>query len=182
MDEAAGVRWWALVLVLVLAACARPLPPAGFANSGPDFDPVAFFTGHVSSWGVQENAAGAPVAIVTTDCNGASTAPGQIQMTQVLRVGSSRPQTRIWRLRRVSGGLYVATANDMAGEADATVSGRMLHWRWILRARPGNSLLNVTMEQWMYQMADGAVVIRTVVTKLGFRVARVTEQFEREPG
>jgi hypothetical protein len=171
-----------LALVLALAACSQPLPPAGFADSGPNFDPVAFFTGHVASWGVRENSGGAPVAIVTTDCNGAGTGPGQIRMIQVLRVGSSKPQTRIWQLRRISPSSYVATANDMAGEADATVSGRALHWRWILRASPGNPLLNVTMEQWMYQMADGGVVIRTVITKLGFRVAQVTEQFEKQPG
>ncbi len=176
------MRWVVLVVVLALAGCSRPLPPVGFAGSGPDFDPVAFFTGHVTSWGVQENSAGAPAAIVTTDCEGTSTAAGAIQMVQVLHIGSSKPQTRIWHLRRVSPTAYVATANDMDGEADATVSGRALHWRWILRARPGNLLLNVTMAQWMYQMADGAVVIRTVVTKLGFRIAQVTEQFEKQPG
>ena len=171
-----------LAVLLALAACARPLPPAGFAGSGAAFDPLAFFTGHVASWGVQENRAGAPAAIVTTDCTGVATAPDTIRMVQVLHIGQGKPQTRIWQLRRVGPAAYVATANDMAGEADATVSGRVLHWRWVLRASPGDPLANVTMEQWMYRMDDGAVVIRTVITKLGFRLAQVTEQFEKQPG
>jgi hypothetical protein len=35
------------------------------------------------------------------------------------------------------------------------------------------------MDQWMYQMSDGAVVVRTVVTKLGIRLVEITEQFEK---
>ncbi len=168
-------------LLLPLAGCAQPLPPAGFAGSGPLFDPVAFYTGHVTSWGVEETRAGAPAAIVTTDCLGTATGPGSIRMVQVLHIGHARPQTRIWQLRRLSPTSYVATANDMAGEADATVSGRTLHWHFVLRASPGDPLANVTLTQWMYRMDDGAVVIRTIVTKLGFRLAEVTEQFEKQP-
>ena len=175
------MRRAALAAVLALAGCARPLPPAAFAGSGPNFDPLAFFTGHVTSWGVEENRAGAPVAIVTTDCEGVATAPDEIRMVQVLHIGGSKPQTRVWRMRRAGPAAYVATANDMAGQADATVAGRVLHWRWVLRSRPGDPLANVTMAQWMYRMDNGAVVIRTVVTKLGIRLAEVTEQFDKQP-
>jgi hypothetical protein len=42
---------------------------------------------------------------------------------------------------------------------------------------PGNPLMNVTMQQWMYRMEDGSVTIRTTVSKLGFIVAEITEQF-----
>jgi hypothetical protein len=54
-----------------------------------------------------------------------------------------------------------------------------MHWRWILETNPGNSLENVTMDQWFYQMQNGGVVIRTNVTKAGIRLIGITEEFEK---
>ncbi len=176
------MRLAGLICLLLLAGCARPLGKAGFADSGPSFDPLSFFTGHETSWGVEENRSGAPIAIVTTDCEGVVTGPHTIRMVQVLHVGKAPPQTRTWQFRQTGPQTYVATANDMAGQAKTTVSGRVLHWRWVLEADPGDGLENVLMEQWMYRMDDGAVMIRTVVTKLGIRLIEVSEQFEKQPG
>jgi hypothetical protein len=159
---------------LVLSACSSP--PA-FTGS---IDPVAFFTGHVTSWGVEEDRGGAPTGIVTTDCTGTQTGPGAIRMVQVLRVGAAAPQTRIWSLRALGGGLYEARANDMAGTTIGTASGRAFHWQWVLETRPGDPLTNVTMSQWFYQLDDGSVMIRTVVTKLSVRLIEVSEVFHKD--
>jgi hypothetical protein len=168
-----------LPFLLLLAGCTAPLAPAGFAGSGPAFDPLAFFTGHVSSWGVEENRAGQPIAIVTTDCTGTPTGPDSIRMVQVLHMSSGSTQKRVWQLTRTGPATYRATANDMDGDTIGTAGGPAFHWRWILETSPGNSLKNVTMDQWMYQMPDGAVMIRSVVTKLGIRLIEVSEQFRK---
>jgi hypothetical protein len=168
-----------LTILLALTGCAAPLTPAQFAVSGPAFDPITFFNGHVTSWGVEENRAGQPIAIVTTDCTGTPTGANSIQMVQVLRISTGPAQTRTWQLQRTGANTYVATANDMDGSTLGTAAGRAFHWRWILETSPGNALKNVTMEQWMYQMSDGAVMIRTIVTKAGIRLVEVSEQFEK---
>jgi hypothetical protein len=173
------MRW--LVGLLLLAGCGAPMAPAGFAGSGAAFDPIAFFTGHVTSWGVEENRAGQPTGIVTTDCVGTPTGPHSIRMVQMLHVGGG-VQTRTWQLTQSADGTYAATANDMAGQAIGVVGGRAMHWRWTLETAPGNSLKNVTMDQWFYRMGDGAVMIRTVVSKLGVRLIEVSEQFEKVAG
>jgi hypothetical protein len=172
------MRFWHLAALLVLAGCSAPLGPAGFAQTRPVFDPVAFFTGHVTSWGVEENRGGQPIAIVKTDCQGVVTGPGRIAMVQVLHVGNAPPQTRRWQLWQAGQG-YEATANDMAGHTTGWASGRALHWRWVLETRPGNPLLDVTMDQFMFRMDDGSVMIRTVVTKFGVRVVEVSERFAK---
>jgi hypothetical protein len=157
-------------VLLLLAAPARAAP----------FNPVQFFNGHVTSWGVEENRAGAPIAIVTTECDGHPAGGAGIEMVQTLHIGAAPPQTRIWLMRQTGPLTFTATANDMAGTAQGTVSGRVFHWRWILRTHPGDLLANVTMEQWMYMLDDGDVMIRTVVRKLGFRIVEVSEVFTHE--
>jgi hypothetical protein len=172
-------RRGAALLARCLTACTAPVPPPGLAAGGPQFNPVAFFTGHVTSWGVEENRAGDPTAIVTTDCTGTPSGPNSIRMVQVLHIGAKPPQTRIWTITQTSPASYAATANDMTGTATGTVTGRAFHLRWVLDASPGNPLAKVTMDQWMYRMDDGAVMIRTVVTKLHVRLLEVSEQFEK---
>jgi len=168
-----------LLFLLALTGCTAARGPNAFAAPGPAFDPLAFFDGHVTSWGVEENRAGQPIAIVTTDCVGRMTGPGRLAMVQTLHVGSGPAQIRHWTLWRAGPGRYEATANDMDGAAFGVASGRNLHWRWVLESKPGHSVANVTMDQNFYQMDDGAVMIRTIVTKFGVRLVEVSEQFER---
>lgn len=170
-----------MLAALLLAGCSTPLSRVGFAGSGANFNPVAFFTGHVTSWGVEENRAGQPTGIVTTDCIGTPTGPHSIQMVQKLQVGRT-VQTRTWQLTQTGADKYIATANDMAGDTAGIADGRAMHWRWVLETSPGNSLKNVMMDQWFYRMDDGAVMIRTVVSKLGIRLIEVSEQFQKQPG
>jgi len=88
-----------LAAALLLSGCGAPLKPAGFAGSGA-FDPVAFFTGHETSWGVEENREGQPTGIVTTDCVGTPDGAGGITMVQTLHTGG-KPMVRTWHLRRI---------------------------------------------------------------------------------
>jgi hypothetical protein len=167
----------ALAAFLLLSGCGAPLKPANFAGSG-SFNPIAFFTGHEKSWGVEENRDGQPTGIVTTDCIGTPDPAGGITMVQTLHTGGS-VTIRTWHLRKTGANTYLATANDMAGSATATAGGRAMHWRWILETSPGDALKNVTMDQWFYQMDDGAVMVRTVVAKAGIRLIEISEQFEK---
>lgn len=144
---------------------------------GPAFDPVRFFTGHVTSWGVMENPFGAPTHIVTTDCAGQAEGSDGLRMTQTLHIGTDPAQTRTWHMRRTSPGRFEATANDMVGTATGEASGRAFHWRWTLALQPGNALKNVTMEQWWYLQDDGSMLNRTIITKAGVVAAEVSEHF-----
>jgi hypothetical protein len=164
-----------------LAACSPPLPIARFAETTPGFDPVAFFTGHTHSWGVLEDRSGQPTGIVTTDCQGTVEGPDGLHMVQHLTLPDGTTQMRDWHMRRAAPHLFEATANDMVGTAGGEARGRVFHWRWILATKPGDALRNVVMDQWMYGEADGAMVNRTTIRKLGVVLAEVTEQFEHPP-
>ena len=170
-----GVRGAAFALVLALAGCGSGKKVTDFAGTTPVLDPVSFFTGHVRSWGVLERS-GAPTDVVTTDCVGTVEPDGSLHMVQMLDVGGDRSH-RDWHMRRTGAGQYEATANDMVGTAHGEASGRAFHWTWTLALKPGNSLYNVTMDQWWYAFDDGTMLNRTGISKLGVTVAEVTERF-----
>jgi hypothetical protein len=159
--------------LVLLGGCDREIAQLG----GPNFDPVSFFTGHVRSWGVVEGRSGAPNGTVVTDCQGNVDAQGQLHMTQTLTLQDGKPTQRLWTMWRDGPGTFKATANDMIGTAVGHSDGRVFHWTWDLARSPGNPLMTVAMEQWMYRLPDGNVMIRTTISKLGVILAEVSEQF-----
>lgn len=163
---------------LLLTGCAAPLRPEAFAATAPAFDPVAFWTGHTASWGVVENRDGAPTAIITTTTDGTAEGAGGLHMIQHV-MHDGKESVRDWHIRRLGDGQFEATANDVVGTVRGSPSGRTLHWSWTLAGKPGNPLFNVTMEQWMYLADNGTLLNRTIITKLGVRLAEVSEQFVR---
>jgi hypothetical protein len=169
-----------IVLFGALAGCTDPMPVSAFRGTVPGLDPVRFFTGHVRSWGVLEDRSGQPTDMVTTDCAGTPDGPDGLNMTQTLTIGSAMPTTRQWHMRRTGPNSFEATANDMVGTAKGELSGRAFHWRWTLALSPGNSLKDVTMDQWWYLQPDGSLLNRTTIRKLGLIAAEVTEHFVPE--
>lgn len=158
----------------LLAGCDNRPDPVG---AGPAFDPIGFFGGHTHSWGVIEDRSGAPSQWVVTDSHGERQGADRLLMVQHLTFQDGTTQQRDWTLWRSGPGRFDATANDMVGTARGRADGNTFHWQWVLARHPGNPLMNVTMSQWMYRLSDGTVMIRTTVSKLGFIVAEVTEQF-----
>jgi hypothetical protein len=171
------VRFLLLALCLTACGAGQPETLTNAGDGGPAFDPLAFFQGHTQSWGVIESRSGAPTEQVVTDSHGETDANGRLRMVQHLSFADGTTQERDWVMWRSGPDRFDATANDMVGQAQGASSGRMFHWQWVMARRPGNSLMNVTIEQWMYRMSDGSVTIRTTISKFGVIVAEVTEQF-----
>jgi hypothetical protein len=167
--------------LLALSGCDNAKPVGAFAGTAPPFDPVTFWTGHTHSWGVVENRIGGPTETVATDCIGTPEGTDGVHMVQTLTEGDGTVTHRDWHMKRVSPNHFVATANDMDGQAAGESAGRVFHWRWFWARKPGSALQTVSMDQWMYLMPDGTMMNRTTISKFGFILAEVTEQFSRAP-
>jgi hypothetical protein len=162
---------------MLTAGCARESKIPVSTSSSPAFDPVAFFDGQTRSWGVIRSRFGASTERIVTEGHGQRDGTDRLRMVQHLSFQDGTAQERDWTLWRSGPDQFKATANDMVGTAEGEANDRVFHWQWVLARSPGNPLMNVTMQQWMYRMDDGSVIIRTTVTKLGFVVAEVTERF-----
>jgi hypothetical protein len=166
----------------LVAGCDRKPEATASIGSGLAFDPIAFFDGNTHSAGVIENRSGAPTQRIVTDSHGDRDGADRLRMVQHLTFPAGKTQQRDWTLWRSGPDHFDATANDMVGTAKGEAQAGLFHWQWVLARSPGNWFMNVTMNQWMYRMDDGSVTIRTTVSKFGFIVAEVTEQFVRGEG
>ena len=165
-----------LLLAIVLTGCGS-LSPEKFADAGPPFDPQAFFTGRVRSWGVFENRAGEPSRRFTTASFGRRQGDTLV-LDQEFTYDDGSRQQRHWRIRRVDAHRFEATANDVVGTAAGEAYGNAFRWEYTVALRPGNPLFDVRLRQWMYLQADGrSMVNRATIRKLGVEVAQVTEFF-----
>lgn len=163
------------VTAIVASGCDRT--PAPSVGSGVPFDPLVFFDGHTRSWGVIESRSGAPTEWIVTDSHGEKDRYDRLRMVQHLSFQDGTKQERDWALWRSGPDRFEATASDMVGSAKGAADGNVFHWQWVLARSPGNSLMDVTMNQWMYRLEDGSVMIRTTISKLGVILAEVSEQF-----
>ena len=167
-----------LCVMMLLCGCAAPLQPKAFASTTPAFDPITFWTGRTASWGVVENRDGAPAQIITTTTNAMAQDMGDLHMVQHVVTGG-KESVRDWHIRRLGNNRFEASASDMVGTTSGSPSGRTLHWTWVLATKPGHDLFNVRMEQWMYLADNGTLLVRSIVTKFGVRLAEISEQFVR---
>lgn len=163
----------------MMAAGCTSLTPQRFASTGPAFDPRAFFTGRVHSWGVFENRAGEPTRRFTTASVGRRQG-GTLLLDQEFTYEDGTRQQRHWRIRSVDAHHYEATANDVVGTATGAAYGNAFRWEYTVALKPGNPLYNVHLKQWMYLQADDrSMVNRGTVRTLGVEAAQVTEYFRR---
>jgi hypothetical protein len=176
------MKWWLALVVCCVVLHAPKTEAAKLfpADTTPAFDPLAFFTGRTSSWGVFENRKGEPIRRVVTKTRSRMVRP-ELHMEQDLFIGDQPRSRRSWRLRRIDAHHFEGTANDIVGTARGRAEGNTFTWSFTLELKPGNPLSRVRMTQSMYLQPDRRTMInRSVIRKFGVQVAQVTEQFRRE--
>jgi hypothetical protein len=175
MNRLALVPLFALALAIAPTTCATEAPRV--FDSSPMLDPMAFFIGHTRSWGVMENSSGKATEIIRTETWG-RVVHGELRMEQDLYFSKSPKQHRSWRMRRLDGRHFEASANDMVGTARGEARGNAFVWSFTLATKPGDPLFNIGMTQHMFLQPDGRTLInRDTVRKFGLIIAHVTEEF-----
>jgi hypothetical protein len=174
-------RLAAWLLLLPAGACSEPLSPQGFTHVEPRLEPDRFFEGRTRSWGVVEDRNGEPRRRFTTEAVGRREG-AVLVLTQDLTFEGGETQRRVWRLRRVDGSRYEATANVVVGVATGEAHGNAFRWHYTLALGPDAAVASVDLRHWMYLQDGGATLVnRVAITKLGAVVGQVTEYFRRVP-
>ncbi|MBE59366.1 MAG: hypothetical protein CMD66_08270 [Gammaproteobacteria bacterium] len=169
-----------LIVAVSLAGCATSLDGERYRSVGPSFDLFEFFNGTVRAWGLVQNRGGEVVQKFEVDIRGTVTG-NRITLDETFRYAiGTGPTKRVWKVDRLDNGEYRGVADDVLGEATGSVYGNAFRWSYRMEIPVGNTLYEVSFEDWFWAIDDRRLLNRSYIQKFRFDMAEVTIFMERQ--
>jgi Protein of unknown function (DUF3833) len=92
---------------------------------------------------------------------------------------SDGSRQRVWTLKKLSGGRYTGTDDDVVGIAVGQSAGNALRWTHTLRLPVDSSDDDVEFDDWMVLMDSRTMLNKVVMSKFGIRLGEVTLAFHK---
>lgn len=162
---------------VLLAACASPTP-ADYASERPLLDLQAYFDGDITAHGLFTDRSGKVVRrfTVAMKCHWQGD-DGVLDERFVYSDGEK--QQRVWRLKKLPGGRYTGTADDVIGTAQGQSAGNAFQWSYTLSLPVDGKTYEVQFDDWMYLMDEHVMINKAVMSKFGVRLGEVTLAFHK---
>ncbi|HEY0060540.1 MAG TPA: DUF3833 domain-containing protein [Telluria sp.] len=163
--------------VALVAACTSPRPEQ-YANEMPRLEVEQYFNGTLDAHGMFQGRSGEVVKrfVVVMRCTWQGDT-GTLDEDFVYADGTK--QKRVWTLKKTGAGRFTATADDVVGTAQGTVSGNSLRWQYVLALPVDGKIVNVNMDDWMFLIDDKVMLNRTAMSKFGVSLGSVTLSFTK---
>ena len=160
-----------LIFSLVIFGCSSQSLD-DYANSSPVFDVESYFKGQLQAHGIVLDRGGKVTRRFTVEMLGTwKGRQGKLEEWFVFDDGEKT--TRTWQITKLREGYYIGTAGDVVGRAIGESGGFALHWDYKLVLPFDGKEVQVTFNDWLYQVDNNVVINRTIITKWGFRVGEV---------
>jgi len=168
-----------LLLVISLISCSTAIQE--YQTSNQSFKLEEYFNGYSTAWGTLQDFSGKVtrrfcVDIYSTWDNGIGT------LDEKFYFDDGEQTTRIWTIENLGDGTYRGTASDVVGEANGKIAGFAFHWQYVLQVPVDGKVIELSMDDWMYQLDKHRVMNKTKMRKLGVTVAEVTLFFDNQSG
>lgn len=165
----------ALSATALLAGCASPTP-VDYAAEKPLLDLQTYFNGDITAHGLFTDRSGKVVRrfTVAMKCTWQGD-DGVLDERFVYSDGET--QRRVWRLKKLPGGRYTGTADDVVGTAQGQSAGNAFQWSYTLRLPVDGKTYEVQFDDWMYLMDERVMLNKAVMSKFGVRLGEVTLSF-----
>ena len=160
-----------------LAGCATP-DVARYANEKPVLRLEDYFNGRVDGWGMFTGRSGEIVKrfVVAMQC---SWQGSEGVLDEDFTYSDGTKQRRVWRVRKLEGGRYTGTADDVVGVAEGRAAGNALRWNYTLALPVDGRVWHVDMDDWMVLVDPEVMLNRTTMTKFGITLGQVTLSFRK---
>lgn len=167
--SAVGVS--ALLSVVALTGCSS-ISVDEYAGRTPELNPREFFNGKVCADGVVRDWSGKQIRQFNAQILASWDEQGVGTLDEIFDFDDGR-EYRVWTLTPHPDGGYRASASDVPEETRMTHAGNSIHMAYTLRyGQPGDTI-DLQMDDWMYQVADGLVINETRMSKWGLDVGQV---------
>lgn len=164
---------------MFLFGCSTPSVEE-YADTQPPMHFDQFFNGPVKAWGIVQDRSGKVIKRFEVDMVGTWNGDeGTLQEHFVYYDGET--QDRTWRIRKTGPDTFTGAADDIVGTATGKSSGSAIKWNYVMKLPVGNTVYNVSFDDWMFMMRDGVLVNRSYLKKFGIRMAELSIFMEKRP-
>ena len=162
----------------LLTGCASAPVPADYAAEQPVLALERYFNGEVRAHGIFTDRGGKVVRrfSVLMKC---SWQGDEGVLDEDFSYSDGQKQRRVWRLKKLPGGRYTGTADDVVGTAQGQAAGNAFQWGYTLRLPVDGKEVEVQFDDWMFLMDDKVMLNKAVMSKFGIRLGEVTLAFSK---
>jgi hypothetical protein len=173
-------------LVAALAAgalamgCASAPAPTDYAAEKPALALEKYFNGELVAHGLFTDRGGKVVRRFTVLMKCSWSGDDGV-LDEDFTYSDGKKERRVWRLKKLPGGRYTGTADDVVGTAQGLAAGNAFQWAYTLRLPVDGSVYEVQFDDWMYLVDERVMLNKAVMSKFGIRLGEVTLAFTKKP-
>ena len=157
-------------LMLMLSSCSTTTVD-DYASNQPRLDLPTFFNGQLSAHGVLKDRSGKVTRYFNASIN-AYWKNGVGTLEEKFEFDDGEIQYRNWTLTPTTDG-YAATAGDVVGTGKAQVKGNAMQLNYVLEINYKGSPLQLTVDDWMWQVDNKTLLNESTLRKWGFKVGSI---------
>jgi len=165
------------LVVLTLAGCASPTPD-DYAAEKPTLDLQRYFNGEVTAHGIFSDRSGKVVRRFTVLMNCSWNGDDGV-LDERFTYSDGKTDRRVWKLKKLPGGRYTGTADDVVGTASGQAAGNAFQWAYTLKLPVDGKVHEVQFDDWMYLVDERVMLNKAVMSKFGIRLGEVTLSFRK---
>ncbi len=167
---------FSLFILISLSSCSTALEE--YSQEDGNFDIKEYFTGNVVARGVIQDYSSKVNRRFCVDIEGTWQGSEGL-LAEKFYFDDGEISYRNWQLSKHPDGSYQGTAEDVVGTAIGKHQGFAFQFQYQLSLVIDDTTYQVEMDDWMYQLNDSHVLNKTVMRKLGVKVAEVTLFFDK---
>lgn len=168
--------------ICTLLGCSSPELKT-YAALEPKIDIREFFNGKIKAWGIIQSRSGEVTSRFDADLVGKWDGDHGT-LDEVFRYyegANGKAETRTWKLHRVDENHFTGTAGDVVGTAKGRISGNAVNWSYVMEIPVGDKRIEMTLDDWMWQMNDGVIINRISIRKFGVEVSELILFMQKQP-
>jgi hypothetical protein len=170
--------WFAAAAAVLLTACASAPAPSDYAAERPALDLATYFNGTITAHGIFTDRGGKVLRRFTVQMRCSWSGDDGV-LDEDFTYSDGEKQKRIWRLKKLPGGRYTGTADDVVGVAQGQAAGNAFQWQYTLKLPVDGKVYEVQFDDWMYLVDERVMLNKAAMSKFGVRLGEVTLAFHR---
>jgi len=167
----------AAICLIALGACSS-VSVEQYADNQPKFVAEEFFNGKLRAYGIVKDRSGEVIRYFKAEIDAGWT-DGIGTLDERFTFDDGEQQTRVWKLKPVAAGRYIATAGDVVGKAEMQVAGNSLFLDYVLRIPYGDDTIDLRIDDRMYLVSERVLLNESIMTKWGFEVGQIMLVIEK---